>query len=205
MAELNPAYFVILDRMNDKWCRVVAQTCDETYGPMTVLHGINVPEGEPVYSSDTDNEGRLVVSFHRGEFASRPKLWFVMSERENGSPPNIALQAFASDHFPEGTVVFPDEAIRAGVASSEQVAAVQWGMGDPKLHQIFVHPSWRRKRISLLMIGAADVVNMSGSYSGDRVIYGGDVTTDGGENLRQAWSRSPRVMPRSGTVSYSQE
>jgi len=205
MADLNPAYFVILDRINDEWFRVVAQTCDEVYGPMTVIHSTEVPAGQPVYSSDIDDKGRLVISFHRDEFSLRPKLWFVINVRPNGSPPNIALQAFASDHFPEGTVVFPEDAIQAGVASSEQVAAVQWRMGDPKLHQVFVHPSWRRRRIALLMIGAADVVNMSGSYSGDRVIYGGDVTTDGGENLRHAWSRSPRVVPRSGTVSYSQE
>ena len=200
MVELNPAFFVIGQQVTNKWRTVQAYTCDDSHPPMTVLHGEHVFDNERVYCSTIDNDGHLVVHLQRQEFSKCPPLWYVLHEKPNGAPPNIALLAFATYDYPQGTIVTVEEAEQKGIQPVQQVAAIQWGYGDPKLHQIAVHPNWRRQRIALALIGTADVTNMSGNYSGDKVIYGGDVTTQGGETLRQAWNKSPRVMPRQGEI-----
>lgn len=200
MVELNPAYFVIGQQLTDKWRAVNAYTCDDKHPPMTVLHGEHTPETEAVYFGALDEQGNLVVTLQRQEFHTCPDMWYVLTERPNGTPPNLSLLAFATNEYPKGTIVTPQQAEQHGITPQQQIAAIQWGYGDPKLHQIAVAPEWRRKRIALALIGTADVINMAGNYSGDTVLYGGDVTTSGGETLRQAWSKSPRVMPRQGEI-----
>lgn len=200
MVQLDPAYFVIGKQETDKWRTVNAYTCNDKHPPLTVLHGEHTPETEPVYHSTVDKHGHLVVHLQRQEFQTTPPLWYVLHENPNGLPPNLSLLAFATPEFPQGTIITPQEAQQHGIQPTQQIAAIQWGYKNPKLHQIAVSPQWRRRRIALALIGTADVVNMSGNYSGDTVIYGGDVTTSGGETLRQAWAKSPRVTPRQGEI-----
>ena len=167
---------------------------------MTVLHGDHKITGEKAYCSTVNNNGDLVVHLQRQEFEKCPPLWFVIHENPHGAPPSLALLAFSANEIPAGTVLTTQQAEQHGIKPQDQIAAIQWGYGDPKLHQIAVHPDWRRQHIALALIGAADVVNMSGNYSGDKVIYGGDVTTQGGETLREAWHKSPRVTQRQGSI-----
>lgn len=200
MANPNPAYFVIGGSLSQEWLQASAYTCDEQHPPLTVLRETDHVGKELVYFNSWDGH-HMTVHLVREEFEVCPPMFYVLAVRPDGAPPNMVMSAFTSGEFAPGTVVSVEDAKASGVDSTRQVAAIQWGYGDPKLHQIFVHPDWRRRRIALAMIGAADVVNMAGNFSGDRVLYGGDVTTDGGETLRAAWSKSPRVMTRQGVVS----
>lgn len=149
----------------------------------------------------TNNSGIPHISFNSEEWATCPPLWFAYIVSEYGIPPNISVMAFATPDFDSGQVVTANEAAQKGIAASQQIAAIQWGYKDPKMHQIFVHPDWRRRRISAAMIGAADLINLAGNFSPGTLLYGGDVTTAGGEHLRNAWGTSPRVIQRQGTIS----
>ncbi len=200
--KLKPVFFWKRGVLHNGWDDVVAITSEGSgHDPMTIHTSEEQPNGEVAYECSTDDDGRIVVHLRRAEFAQVPDLWYVMMGRPEGNPPNICLIAFASPTFPKGTVVDVNdgEALK-GVDPRSQVAAIQWGYSDPKIHQVFVHPDHRRKRISVAMIGAADIVNMCFGKTGGRAIYGGDVTTDGGEHLREAWALSPRLMPRQGVV-----
>lgn len=167
---------------------------------MKAIHGELDAPCEPAYHTEIDQNGDLVVHLDREEFSAVPPLWYVINENPNGTPPNIALLAFATQEKPAGTIITPQQAQQLDINPQKQIAAIQWGYKDPRIHQIAVHPDWRRKRIALALIATADTVNMAGNYSGDTMLYGGDVTTQGGEKLRDAWKNSPRVTPRQGEI-----
>lgn len=201
-AELKPVFFRKRGVLANGWDDVVAITAEGSGNEPTSMHASEVlPHEEVAYECSVDRNGRVVVHLRRGEYERVPDLWYTMVVRPNGNPPNVCLIAFACGSFPKGTVVdVNDRDALSAVDPKSQVAAIQWGYGDPKIHQVFVHPDHRRRGISVAMIGAADIVNMCFGKNGGRAIYGGDVTTDGGEHLRRAWSLSPRVMPRQGVV-----
>lgn len=200
--KLKPVFFRKRGVLANGWDDVVAITADGSGNDPMSVHSSDARPGEEIaYECSVGADGRAVVHLRRGEYAAVPDLWYVMIVRPGGNPPNICLVAFACGSFPKGTVVdVSDRDALAGIDPKTQVAAIQWGYGDPKIHQVFVHPDHRRKYISVALIGAADIVNMCFGKSGERAIYGGDVTTDGGEHLRRAWSMSPRVIPRQGIV-----
>ena len=81
---------------------------------------------------------------------------------------------------------------------SERVGFLQWFKQDSKIQQIFVEEKWRRKRVTLALFGVADLVIVSGNYG--PYLNGGEVTTNDGETLRNAWAGSLRVNPRIGSV-----
>lgn len=200
MPDLKPVYFWYGGKLNDRWQDYTALTIDGAHHPMEICRDEVRPEGEVVYFGSLDATGRFVIHLERAEYAVVPPVWFVLQEHPEAQPPHVILRAFACSTFPVGTVVDAADAIAAGVQVNSQIAAIQWGHGDPNLQQVFVHPEWRRRHLALAMIGAADLVNMCRGFSGGRALYGGDVTTAGGEHLREAWSSSPRVSERIGAA-----
>jgi hypothetical protein len=204
MPQYDPVFFAYKDNQYRKdkidWHEVVGYECNELYSAKSVFdsnfdHSQNLTT---VYSSFFE-DGFVKVDFVRNDFDKCPNLWFAYNIRANMEPENIVLLAFNNDVFPTNSYVPAADAQSFGVNPKEQIGSIQWGLGDPKLHQIFVHPQWRRKRVSTALIGA-DVFNMAGRFSRENVLYGGDVTTDGGEELRKLWSKSPRVIKREGKI-----
>lgn len=207
MTEFKPHFYVVCKPFS-KWNEILSFEINECFSAGEVLEEReyykrlrdNDIRPRLMYMLTNDGDDRPTITLCAKELNSCPSLWYAYLVRENGNPPNISVMAFTTEHFPPGSLVYATEAAKAGVSPSQQVGAVQWGYKDPKMHQIFVHPQWRRQHISSALIGAADLVNLAGSFSPGVLLYGGDVTTNGGEHLRSSWGNSSRVMPRQGSV-----
>ena len=133
-----------------------------------------------------------------------PPLWYVVKDAPRPHPngpeiPMIFIYALYGDDFPSGTIVMEEDLIKNKfVGRSERVGFLQWFKKDSKIQQIFVEEKWRRKRVTLALFGVADLVIVSGNYG--PYLNGGEVTTNDGETLRNAWAGSKRVTPRIGSV-----
>jgi hypothetical protein len=49
------------------------------------------------------------------------------------------------------------------------------------------------------MFGVADLVNSCSGFGPGKLLYGGEVTTDDGERVGEAFGGSSRVVPRIGS------
>jgi hypothetical protein len=171
--------------------------------------GEELPIEEPTEwgRGEVDDDGRLVVKYYRKEvFGSEDevvKLWFVLLDNRHIQPAHLVLLGFADNRYPWGTVVDASEASR--VLKKEYVSTwagmINWRAGDPEIQQITTAPSWRRKRISIMMFGVCDVVNACYGFSPGKVIHGGAITTEDGEKLRNIYpGGSSRIDQRIGSV-----
>ena len=116
----------------------------------------------------------------------------------DASPPAVNLVAYASDHFPAGTVVDNHQFEPLAVASDDQVGAIRWWPGTGQIHQIYVQPHHRRQGIATALVYAASA-HLKGSGSRPVIWASGD-RTDLGEALARALARAlahpQRTRPR---------
>lgn len=205
MAQFKPHFYVV-GKSFSRWQEILSFEINEEFKSGEVLtehqyfKRLNGIRPRLMYMITDAGDGTPQIVLTSDEWSVCPPMWYAYLIRENGLPPNISVMAFTTEHFSPGSLVYITEAALSGVKPVEQAGAIQWGYGDPKIHQIFVHPSWRRRRIAGALIAAADLINLSGRFSPEQLLYGGDVTTNGGEHLRDAWGQSPRVMQRQGSV-----
>jgi hypothetical protein len=182
-------------RLTADWFHVESYTTDEHPHPMLVTTTTKPTFADPFTTSQVDKLGRLVVGLDHGHLPDAPPLWHVLIREYNRPKPSQSLVSFATNDFPDGTVVEASEYQTLDLPSfSERVAAIRWGFGDPKIEQLYVADNWRRRRISVKVINCADLVNMAGNWGG--FIYGGDQTTDMGAELADAWTNSNRLRER---------
>jgi hypothetical protein len=165
------------------------------------------PPTEDVYGRcEIGSDGRLIAHYHReeifGSFDDMTKLWFALFDGGHLNPPHLALLGYADGRFPTGTVLTEDQFAEVGLNKEDLmsfVAKITWRKGDPIVQQIYTHPEWRRKRVMIAMFGVADLMNSCGQYSPGKLIYGGEITTEDGEKMREAFDGSSRIVPRIGS------
>lgn len=193
-------------QLSDKWAEVHAFSTEEFERPSIIVSEDKPTRAQSVWHSSVDNDGNLVVHFDDDEeMANVPPLWFVVKEADRPHPhgpdiPMIFVYGLYGDDFPPGTVVMERDLIKKEFTGrSQRVGFVQWFRADSKLQQIYVEPQWRRRRITLALFGVADLVIVSANYG--PFLHGGEITTEDGEKLRQAWSGSRRVDERKGIAN----
>ena len=193
-------------QLTEQWAEVHAFSTEEFERPSIVVSAEKPTDSKPVWWSSVDSDGNLVVHFEDDEDMSKtPPLWFVVRETNHPHPngpaiPMVFVYALYGDDFPPGTVVLEKNLIKKEFTGrSERTGFLQWFRGDSRIQQIFVEEKWRRRRITLALFGVADLVIISGNYG--PFLHGGEVTTEFGEMLRQAWSGSSRVDKRIGTAT----
>ena len=154
-----------------------------------------------------DDNGRLVVRYYRpevfGSIDEVVKLWFILVDGGPYGPGTLTMFGFADNRFPWGTVVEFDEAIKILNKEDMQTWAgmVVWNKGNPTLQQITTAEKWRRRRISVMMLGVCDVVNSCYGFSPGKVLHGGAITTEDGEKLRSIYpGSSGRIDEKIGSI-----
>lgn len=184
--------------LDGKWFNVANYHSDAHSKPSTIFTDTK-PDDETIVSSvSLDEHGNLKISLDDEQFASCPDIWFVLEETEYPTP-MVTLHGLKSDIFPKGTVIKVKDIRGFGIRQDEYVGFIKWFRQDSRIQQIFVDDNHRRQRVSTTLIGAADIVIIAGEYG--TYLNGGDVTTNDGEKLRQAWDHSSRVIPKVGSVT----
>jgi len=193
-------------QLTDRWAEVHAFSSEEFEHPSIVVSEECPTSEKPVWHSSIDEQGNLIIHFDDVEaMGNVPPLWYVVKETSRPHPngpaiPCVFVFAFYGPDFPSGTIVKESDLIERGfISHSERVGHIIWFRKDSKLQQITVLEKWRRRRISLALFGVADLVIVSGEYG--PFIHGGEITTNDGEKLREAWRHSNRVDERAGSVS----
>ena len=183
------------ERLTADWHHVESYATGE-YPHPTLVHSPTKPtQAQPFSWSSVDAVGRLVVGLDDAHLPEAPALWYILLREYHRPTPTQSLLAFATGDHPDGTVVEAAEYTgKMPPTMREQVAAIRWGFGDPKLEQLYVSPDWRRRRIAIKLIHIADLTNVAGGWGG--FIYGGDQTTDMGAELASAWTNSSRLRER---------
>jgi GNAT superfamily N-acetyltransferase len=128
-----------------------------------------------------------------GLVAGAPDLWFVLVMEPDADPAAANLVGFASADFPDGTFVDDVAATSAGITAADQVAALRWFPGSGQVHQIFVSPQWRRRRVAVKMHMAAELVRAARGWP---AIRGGEIRTELGEAYISSLGVSPRITPQ---------
>lgn len=114
-----------------------------------------------------------------GIVAGAPELCYVVVGEPEASPPAVQLIAF-SGPAPDGAVLSPDQATQLRLRSEQQVAAVRWFPGSGVVHQVYVAPEWRRRRVASKLLTAAELV---GRAHGWQPVHGSGERTALGEEL----------------------
>jgi len=192
--------------LDERWADIRFVRSETSTRDGNLTQGETPPEQDVYGWCEMGDDGRLVAHYHReevfGPYENMTKLWFALFDGEHLNPPHLALLAYADGRFPTGTVLTEQQFADAGVGRddlSQFVAKLTWRKGDPIVQQIYTHPDWRRRRIMIAMFGVADLVNSCGGYSPGKLLYGGEVTTEDGERIREAFDGSSRIVPRIGS------
>jgi hypothetical protein len=128
-----------------------------------------------------------------GLVAGAPELWFVLIMEPDADPLAANLVGFATDHFPDGTVVDSAAASVAGATAEDQVAALRWFPGSGQVHQVFVAPDWRRRHVAVKMHMVAEMIRAGRGWP---AIRGGEIRTELGDAYITSLGISPRITPR---------
>jgi hypothetical protein len=197
--------------LSNEWDEVHAFSSDDYPKPSIITVPEKPTEAEHLWFSSLDLDGNLFMNWRDPDIVGiTPPLWYVLHEVNSPYPggpqiPFVFIHAMYGDDFEPGTIVKGKKLLEKnikvtnfGVGNSIRVAYLQWFRESSKIQQITVNQEWRRKRITLALFGIGDLVLLSGNIG--PLLNGGDITTPDGENLRQAWSGSKRLLPRIGSV-----
>jgi GNAT superfamily N-acetyltransferase len=95
---------------------------------------------------------------HRVETTSAgPRLWYVelTEPRTAGQPAATTLVAFSDARFADGDVLGAEQAQRARVDGTRQVAALRWWPGTGLVHQLYVAAEHRRRGVAGKLVRVA--------------------------------------------------
>lgn len=164
---------------------------DGTVVDRTDVAGAELSEDEFRWQADFDPaNGRLLTV----DVASGPPMWFV--EDDSGTradPPEMALIAFGSFHFPPGFVLSNDEFEGMPIANEEQIGAIKWWPANGQIHEIYVQPARRRQGVGGALIHAAGAHQIT---AGRPTLWSSGERTDLGEAFAAARGGALRVVPR---------
>ena len=186
-------------RLSAEWFKVESYATPEYPHPTLVVRNNKPTFAEPFSWSSVDANNRLVIGLDHSHLTQTPALWHVLLREYRRLIPTQTLVSFASDEFPDGTVLEMNEFERRGLSFDGRVAAIRWGFGDPKIEQLYVDQNFRRMRIATKIINCADLVNVAGGWGG--FIYGGDQVTELGEEIASSWSHSSRLLAKEVSLS----
>lgn len=114
------------------------------------------PSWTVVVSAQRDRAGRVRrIELGPGVLPGGPALWYVGLPEPAAEPPAMTLVAFESDRAPTGAVLDEDEFRALGAAAEEQVGAVRWWIGSGLVHQVYVAPAQRRRKVAMTVLHAA--------------------------------------------------
>lgn len=182
-------------KIKDHWS-AAANYASQDYPHPSLVKSEEPPTSENPFSYiKLDENDNIVFVSDDPQFEGSPKLWYIIEETQVPTD-MVAIHAMCCPSFPEGTIIKIKNIERFGINPSNRVGFIRWFRRDSRMQQIYVADEWRRRRISTKLIAVADLAIISGEYG--PYLNGGDITTDDGEKLREAWSNSPRLMPRVG-------
>lgn len=189
MAKFATLWFWNKGRLNDKWREIYSFTTNQHPKP-SLIESDTCPCDQPSFTSTYLDNGQLRVRISNEHLPNTPSLWYLHVTTERSHLPTQTLSGFATDHFPDGTVASVEQVRELGLTPKNCISAIQWGLYDPKLYQIYVHEEFRRKRIGTKMINACDILHVASGRGG--FIYGGDQVTELGKKYGEAWIGSTR-------------
>lgn len=195
MTKFATLWFQDIGPLNDQW-RAIYSFASDAYTKPSLISNDVLPDEEP-FSSTYIDAGHLRLYITHEHLPNTPALWYVLVEQRGGHLPTLTLAAFDTDHFPDGTVIPASEMKATDIHPRDRVAAINWGMDDPKLLQLYVSGNHRRKRIGTKLINACDILQVARGVGG--FIYGGDQVTELGKQYGDAWlgstrRRDPEIM-----------
>ena len=207
-----PTYWFWRPRqLNEHWAEVHTFYTNEYPHPHTVDTEQRPTSAESVWFSTVDSDDNLFINWgSQSEAITAPPMWFVAHEAPSPFPggplvPHTIIHAMHGEDFSSGTIVRGDKITELGIpitavgaGRSERTGYVSFAKDTSIIQQVTVNEQWRRKRIALMLFSVADLVIVSNRRN--TYLNGGHVTTNDGEKLREAWSGSKRVIPRSGSV-----
>ena len=193
--------------LDDRWADIRFARSERSVRDGDIYASEQPPDDQIYGWCEVGEDGLLVARYHReevfGPAETTVKLWFLLVDGGHLNPPHLALLAYADGRFPWGTVLTEAQAKLRGIDTDylrdSHVAMMSWRKGDPIAQRIYTHPDWRRKRIMVAVFGVADLVNACGGYSPGKLLYGGEITTEDGERIREAFEGSARIVPRIGS------
>lgn len=163
-----------------------------------VAEDADEPVGTPwVWRTREAERGILTVEVAPELQEQAPSLWYVNVDEPTVKPPATNLVAFATDHYPAGTIVNRYAFATAGVDNALQAGALRW-YRTGIVHQVFVAPEWRRRLVASLLLYAGSAFHQSNGWPG--YLRSDGRRTDLGE-LFAAGARHPqRIAPLSETM-----
>lgn len=163
------ALYVRRGRLPSGWWEVRAFASDEVEdGSIREGDEPDIPWGWSVEEAPAPALARVGIS--PGLVEDPPPLWFVLVDEPRANPRAVNLVGYADEVVEPGTVIprFTFPTLR--VPNDHQVGAVRWYPATGRVHQIFVAPPWRRRRVASTLLIAADAVHQANGWAG--VLHG---------------------------------
>ncbi|MDT7538085.1 MAG: hypothetical protein QOI82_1670 [Actinomycetota bacterium] len=134
-----------------------------------------------------------------GQLTGTVELCYLVVGEPTASPPAVQLIAF-SGAAPDGTVLGREEARRLGLRTQDQVAAVRWFPGSGVVHQVYVSPEWRRRKVASKLLTVAELLSVAHGWqplhgSGERTELGEELVTRASGYWRSRVVAQTTVMP----------
>jgi len=192
MGKFVTLWFWQASRLDAEWFEAYSFSNDDREKPSLSRSPVKPTNDEPWSYTSLDDRGKLLVHVPKEHLPDAPSMWYLLVREYGEYPPKQTLIGFANDMYADGTVIEQQEFLKTGVELSSRAAAIRWGMGDPKIEQIYVAEQHRRKRVATKLINVADIVNVAGNWGG--FIYGGDQVTELGSQLASSWTNSIRLI-----------
>lgn len=155
-------------------------------------------DGALIWRSRASDAGILSIALGPDAVPGAPDLWFVKVDEPRATPPACNVVAFASDDFPPGTVITNYRFATAQVANDKQVGALRWYPRDGLVHQVYVAPDWRRRRVGSAVIYAASAIHQSHGWPGK--LHSDGRRTDLGDMFVAALRHPERIAPLTETM-----
>ena len=187
-------------KLNNNWFTVANYANDEHEKPSTVSGPSAPTDAKALSFTEVDEKENLVIRMDDDQFDGSPSLWYILEEIKFPTE-MLALHAMTCNSFPEGTVVEIKNLDFSEISPKNRAGFIRWFRKDSRIQQIYTAEEWRRKRVSTKLLAAADIIIISGEFG--PYLNGGDITTNDGEQLRQQWGHSSRVLPRVGTAQIN--
>jgi GNAT superfamily N-acetyltransferase len=150
-----------------------------------------------VWRTHQTDTGLLRIEVPDSSAPGAPALWFVFVDEPSVRPAAANLVAFATDHFPPGTVVSKFRFATTGVPNEAQAGAVRW-YRNGLVHQVFVSESWRRRHVGTVLLHAADAYHQASGWPGH--LHGDGRRTRLGERFLATLRHPQRFAPLSDVM-----
>lgn len=155
----------------------------------------HAPRGERVMRARMRPATRQVLEVEvRGSFAGDrvPALVWHEQIRRDLRPVEVHVLAFLHDDVVRlaqerslsavapGTVITAADVGRLGLTAADQVAAARWNPATGQVHELYVDPGFRRRRVATCLLGVAEACAVARGWP---VLWGGGERTALGESL----------------------